>query len=122
TLEHFIQSLRRSTVTLEELEALFNDVRIDWQEFAAAIHRLESEKVFEAIRSSGRTIKQPSLAYRYRVNKHLIRTSELNQLNQDQLTYHHDIQLDGYYSLPLLVYEQDKRWIERIDAYLKQNG
>lgn len=121
-IENFIQALKKTTITLEELEALFSDVCIDWIEFATVLLLLEEDKTLEAVKSSGRTTKSPKIAYRYRVNKHLISSTSRSLLNQDQLAYHPSIKLDGYHSVPVQEYEQDKQWITRIDEYIKQYG
>lgn len=121
-IEDFLRSSKKTTVLLEELEALFSGASIEWSDFAAVVQELEFTEVLEAVRSAGRTAKQPSLAYRYRMNKQQMRQPLVNLLHQSRQTTHSAIQLDGYYSLSEHEYEQDKPYIERIDQYLKQYG
>ncbi|EFM09403.1 hypothetical protein PaecuDRAFT_3940 [Paenibacillus curdlanolyticus YK9] len=121
-IEHFLQALKKTTITLEELEALFSGVRIDWNEFSTVLLCLEEDKTLEAVKSAGRTTRSPKLAYRYRVNKHLISSASRNLLNMDQLAYHSSVKLDYYHSVSVQEYEQDKQWIARIDQYIKHNG
>jgi hypothetical protein len=100
----------------------FTDTKIETEDFVDAVLELEKHVILDAVKSAGRTIKQPSVAYRYRINKHRIMQQYRNRLNQDRLEFHHEISLDYYYSLSQDEYERDRPWIKRIDGYLKEKG
>ncbi|MHA7963979.1 Wadjet anti-phage system protein JetD domain-containing protein [Paenibacillus sp. CAU 1782] len=121
-IEEYLSSVKHTTVTLSDLQSLFEESAADPQQFSAAILDLEQKKVLEAIKAAGRTMKQPSLAYRYRINKSLLKKHHAHQLQKYHLTLHPAIQLEGYFALPEEQFVQDKPWIQRIDSFLKSNG
>lgn len=121
-LEEHIRIIKKTMITLEELESLFVGARIEAHEFASAILELEKADVLDAVKSAGRTTKQPSLAYRYRVSKHQLNQPYIQQLQQFRLSVHPAIQLDGYFLLSPEEFQQDKPWIELIDLYCKRCG
>lgn len=99
-LEEYLRSIKKTTIALEDLERQLNEIETDPNEFGTTVVNLEKLGVLEAVKSAGRTMKQPSLAYRYRVNKSLLRTQYTNQLQQYRLTLHPAIKLDSYFALP----------------------
>ncbi|WP_246358524.1 Wadjet anti-phage system protein JetD domain-containing protein [Paenibacillus phytorum] len=73
------------------------------------------------VQRNGRTGKQPSLAYQYRVHKNRLKEDTHKEIHRARLLLHPFIQLDNYYSLEASIWEKDRPFIERIDAYLKKN-
>lgn len=121
-IEEHLSSTKNTTITLSDLQSLFRDSPVDPQKFSAAILDLEQGKVLEAVKAAGRTVKQPSLAYRYRINKSLLKKHYVHQLQKYRLPLHPVIHLEGYFALPEEQFVEDKPWIERIDAFLKSKG
>ncbi|WP_141503246.1 Wadjet anti-phage system protein JetD domain-containing protein [Paenibacillus luteus] len=122
TIEEHIRGMQKSTITLEELESLFVGVVIETREFATEVLALEKAKVLDAVKSAGRTTKQPEIAYRYRVNKQRLTKQHHQLLQQYRLDIHPAIQLDGYFALSVQQFEEDKPWIVFINNYLKNEG
>lgn len=121
-IDEHIQKLKKTMITLEELESLFIGAEVETHEFATAIIELEQAGVLEEVKSAGRTLRSPTLAYRYRANKARLTQQHRQQLQQYRLQLHPAIQLDSYFSITGQQFEQDRPWIERIDRYLKQHG
>lgn len=122
TIEKHLRLHKKATIALEELELMFAGSNADPNEFAEALLKLEDSGVLEAVKSAGRTMKQQPLAYRYRVNKQYITAHNTHQLQQYRLRLHPAVQLDSYFALPELQFEQDRPWIDRIDQFLSTHG
>ncbi|WNS40849.1 Wadjet anti-phage system protein JetD domain-containing protein [Paenibacillus sp. MMS20-IR301] len=121
-IEEHLSDYKKTTITLEELEQLFAGRAADPRDFAGAVMELESSGVLEPVKSAGRTMKQPSLGYRYRVNKQYIMARHNHQLQQYRLKLHPAIGLDSYFALSEQQFVQDRPWIERIDHFLHTHG
>lgn len=121
-IEEHLSLIKKSTIELEGMESLFVGVEVDSQEFAKAVLELEQAGVLEAVKSAGRTMKQPSLAYRYRMNKQYLTERLTNKLQQYRLGIHPAIQLDSYFALPEQQFVLDRQWIDQIDYFLKTEG
>jgi hypothetical protein len=118
----FLQTYNKATLWLEQLERLFEHSAVQYREFAEAVAELESAGLLAAVRSAGRNGKQPSLAYRYRVDAPSLRRDQRQRLQQLRLTLHPAIGLDGYFALSEDVFAADWPWIERIDRRLNSHG
>ncbi|MGO4532449.1 Wadjet anti-phage system protein JetD domain-containing protein [Paenibacillus sp. 2TAF8] len=121
-IKEHLSRMKKATITLEELEMLFVSMKADAHRFAEVVVELEKEEVMKSVKSAGRTIKQPSLSYRYRVNRPVIMKQHNRQLQQYRLNIHSAIQLDSYFGLPEQQFEADRPWIDRIDQFLKTEG
>ncbi|AIQ62419.1 hypothetical protein PSTEL_04160 [Paenibacillus stellifer] len=122
TIEQHISLMKKTTIPLEELESLFKGAEVGPRAFAEAVLELENSGVLESVKAAGRTLKQPSLAYRYRVNKQEMTGHHIRLLQQVRLSLHPAIQLDGYFALSAEQFQQDQPWIEQINQYLKIYG
>lgn len=121
-IEEHLSFYKKATITLEELELVFAGTQAEPYEFVRAVLKLEKSGVLESVKSAGRTMKQPSLAYRYRVNKQYITVLHTHKLQQYRLSVHSAIHLDSYFAISEQQLEQDRPWIDRIDHYLKAKG
>ncbi len=119
--EH-LSSYKKATIALEELESLFAGFAADPREFSGAVQELVNSRVLEPVKSAGSTMKQPQLAYRYRVNKQYITVRHTHKLQQYRLRLHPAIHLDSYFSLSEQQFEQDRPWLDRIDQFLQVHG
>lgn len=117
-----LSTMKKATITLEDLESLFDNIAINAHEFRLAVLELEQECMLESVKTAGRTVKQPSVAYRYRINKPFITEQYNRSLQQYRLELHPAIQLDSYFSLTEQQFIQDKPWIDKIDLFLKKEG
>ncbi|TMV52652.1 hypothetical protein FE783_00185 [Paenibacillus mesophilus] len=118
----YLQTYNKTMLWLEQLERLFERSSVQYREFAEAVAELEADGLLQAVRSSGRNAKQPSLAYRYRVHASALRRDHRDRLQQLRLTLHPAIGLDAYFALGEAAFEADLPWIERIDRRIKSHG
>ncbi|KQX46072.1 hypothetical protein ASD40_18175 [Paenibacillus sp. Root444D2] len=116
----YLQSYKKSKVSLKELEDIFPVQPTD-EQFAGAILELEAAGILQMVPSLGRTGKRLSLAYQYNVQKNRLMQDTHKEINRARLNLHLLINLDTYYSLKSSIWEEDRPFIERIDAYLKKN-
>lgn len=114
---------RRQSITLDQLEAFYfteRDKRYD--EFGTCILELEREGVLEEVRSLGRNQKNPCLAYKYRISKHLLNKDFHLELSRYRMIFHEAITLDSYFAKNAEVWQKDLPYLLQIDSYLKNNG
>ncbi|MDQ0873632.1 hypothetical protein QFZ77_002291 [Paenibacillus sp. V4I3] len=116
----YLQSYKKSKVSLSDLEDIFQ-VQPTEEQFADAILELEAAGILQMVQSSGRTRKQLSLAYQYNVQKNRLIQDTHKEIHRARLQLYPLINLDAYYSLKSSIWEEDKPYIEQIDAYLKKN-
>lgn len=114
-----LQSLKKVTVSLEEIESIVQPCT--YEEFSRSVLELEADGILQMVQIQGRTGKQPSLAYQYRVQKNRLKEDTHKEIHRARLNLHPFINLDAYYSLKSSIWEEDRPFIERIDAYLKKN-
>lgn len=89
-----LSAIKKATITLEDLESLFDNIEINDHEFRLAVLELEQEGMLESVKTAGRTVGQPSVAYRYRINKPFITEQYSQSLQQYRLELHPAIQLE----------------------------
>jgi hypothetical protein len=121
-LNPYLQTHKKSTISLAELEALLAGQACSYREFAEAVLGLETDGVLQSVRSQGRNGKEPPLAYQYRIQKSRLKQELHIELHQARLKLHPLIQLDRYYSLSPDAWQQDRSFIEQIDSYLQTNA
>lgn len=124
-MEELIKLLRthsKRTIGLLELEEIYESYFHTYEEFANFILTLEHDSILQMVKSKGRTVRTPSLAYEYRIDK----SSLFKSLHQDLQHYrnqlHPSINLDEYYRKDPHVWEQDLPFLQKIDRYLKTYG
>ncbi|MFB1081565.1 Wadjet anti-phage system protein JetD domain-containing protein [Jeotgalibacillus sp. JSM ZJ347] len=117
-----LRQYKNSTITLDELERLIRTDVPTYEAFAALVLELEEQGVLSIVKSQGRNTRRPSLAYRYRIDKRPLQQQFHQTLKQHRLLLHSSIQLDAYFSLDSVDWEEDVPYIEKIDVYLKQYG
>ncbi|WP_339186349.1 Wadjet anti-phage system protein JetD domain-containing protein [Paenibacillus sp. FSL R5-0490] len=122
TIKEKLSLFKKVTITLEELEMLFGSIESNPSEFVELVLELEQDGVLEPVKSAGRTMKQKSLAYRYRVNRPAIVKQHNQHLQQYRLKIHSTILLDSYFGMSEQQFNEDRPWIDRIDYFLKTKG
>lgn len=121
-LTNYLGTAKQATVWLEQLEQLFEGERIEYEQFAEAILNLEKAAIISEIRSAGRTMRTPSLAYRYRIHKQKIKLSFQQRLHKLRFQLHPQISLERYFALGEEVFDIDAPYIELINQYVQENG
>jgi len=121
-IRSYLQSYKPATVALAELEVIFHDRPCTYEQFAAAVLRLEHEGVLRLVKKEGRTSKPPHLAYRYKVDKSKLKREQQTAVLQTALRLHPLIRLDAYLAVEPGVWERDWPYIEKLNAYLQRHG
>lgn len=122
-LEHKLLSFskRRSTITLAELEDLF-DESVTYEHFAKVITQAEEDKILSEVKTQGRNTRKASLAYRYRISRHRLNETYYKELQKYRHTFHQAINMDAYFSLHYKEWQEDFPYLKLIDKYLKEKG
>ena len=118
-LKELLARFKKSTITIDELSLLLHDQHLQYEAFARLILSFEESGILKMIRASGRNPRTPSIAYRYRIRKHLLKENEHIELRNYQLTFHPAIKLDDYYSLPKERWDKDLPYLTLLDTYIK---
>lgn len=119
-LREKLLSYQRKTITLSELEKLMAPRTYDT--FAEHVLELEDGNYLQMVKSKGRNGKDPSLAYQYRINKHLLQQKYHQELQRYRLKLHNAIHMDKYFRLPERVWKEDLPYLEKIHHYLETKG
>lgn len=112
---------KKTMISLDELVLLFNEQQ-SYEERANSILQLESERILQPVKSLGRTTRIPSVAYRYKIGKALLKIDFHSRLHAFYQFLHPAIRLDHYYHLPPSTFETDLPFLNLVDDYLKGNG
>lgn len=118
----FLLSYKRKTIDVEELEKVAYRRKYPYETFASLIRELEQEGILTMVKAKGRTVKQPSLAYTYRIQTAMLKEEHFKQIQRARLTLHEEIQLDKYFSLIPHQFETDLPYLEKISTYLETYG
>lgn len=121
-MTQFIRSLPRGTVWIEELERSLNGEPVTYEQFAAAVRMLEHSGLLTEVKSSGRRMRPPVLAERYRIHKAVIQAEFRQRVHQLRLELHPLISLDRYFSQGEGLLEQDMPYLQKINRYLQNHG
>lgn len=121
SLEQNLLTFRRRTITIDELEQLSRKAN-SYESFAANILALEEDNILEMVKSKGRTLRTPSLAYHYRINKHQLNRTYYQQLQVYRMKFHNAINLDAYFKLDPAIWAEDLLYLEKINTYIEKRG
>nr|WP_106782924.1 Wadjet anti-phage system protein JetD domain-containing protein [Lysinibacillus timonensis] len=111
----------KTYITLDNLEKMGPNYQT-YEQFSTAILQLEEQGILQAVKSTGRNGKTPSLAYKYRIHYSKLKQDAQKDIEKFSLSIHPALKLDDYFrSLPKK-WEADKPYIEKIDTYLKTYG
>lgn len=124
TMEKLKQALlqfKRKTIEYDEL-INFAPKKETYEQFAPKIIALEKEHILQMIKSRGRNNRKPSLAFRYRINKHRLNEAFYEELRQYRMKLHNSINLDFYFKSSHEKWKKDLPYIEQINHYIKQFG
>lgn len=112
----------KKTIKLAELELMMKSTYPSYEVFSAAILTLENEGVLVMVKSRGRTTRTPSLAFLYRINKHLLTENFHMELQQYRGFLDARINLDTYYGKDPTLWKKDLPYIMKINDYLKKHS
>lgn len=111
----------KTYITLDELEKMDSTYQT-YEQFSLKILELEEQGLLQAVKRSGRNGKTPSLAYKYRIYYSKLKKDSQKEIEKFSLSIHPALKLDAYFSAGPQKWQEDRPYIEKIDAYLKKNG
>jgi hypothetical protein len=117
----YLQTYKKATVSLDDLESVFHGEQLSYDEFATLILEMEEKGLLKMVKSQGRNGKPLSLAYQYKIVKTSLRNSHHQQLHQYRVQLHPLIKMDRYFALDSEVWEEDIPYLLKIDHYLREN-
>src|SRR5690625_1532508 len=120
-LEQNLVQFKRKTITIDELEEI-SPRTSSYEQFAELILQLESDNILEMVKAKGRNQRNPSVAYRYRINKHQLKRTFYQLLQTYRFKFHDAIDLDAYFKLDHATWTEDLPYLEKINAYIQQHG
>lgn len=113
--------IKNSYITLDILEQ-FAAYGQTYEQFSFEILKLETEGVLVAVKKAGRNNKVPSLAYKYRINKAVLKKDIQQEIETKRFKLHSILELDVYFHLPSEEWEKDYPFIEKINTYIENFG
>jgi len=120
-LKQALLQFERKTIEYDEL-INFALKKETYEQFAPKIIALEKEHILQMIKSRGRNNRKPSLAFRYRINKHRLNEAYYEELRQYRMKLHNSISLDFYFKSSRKEWEADLPYIKQINDYIEKFG
>lgn len=117
-----LREYSKRTIGLSALEVIIGNYFHSYEDFANFILNLEDGHILQMVKAKGRTTRNPSLAFEYRIDKSLLQESHHRELQKYRTIFHHAINLDEYYKKDSTLFKHDLPYIKKIDDYLKTNG
>jgi hypothetical protein len=121
TILSFLQTSRKKTITLGELERLAGGQN-SYEEFAWQINELTQQGILVAVKRHGHNNKPIPLALTYRIVQSQIPTEHFSEIERYHFQLHPLIKLEIYYCLSASEWEKDLPYILKIDNFLKTQG
>ncbi len=113
----YLENCKKSIITLDELESLFNG-DTTYENFALCIRELIDGGILEEINAKNNTGKSISLAYKFRLKKHGLRKKLIDKIQELRLQVSSEINLEAYLSLTEEELEKDLFYIKKINEYI----
>ncbi|WP_017729129.1 Wadjet anti-phage system protein JetD domain-containing protein [Halalkalibacterium ligniniphilum] len=121
-MKELLTTYPKKTITLTDLEKLLKPYINTYEEFSNTILSLESEEVLVMVKSKGRTVRAPSLALQYRIDKGLLAVDHHREIQRYRNVFHPSINLDDYYRKVPSIWQDDLPYIQKVDEYIKNNS
>lgn len=121
-IKRILAKYEKKTIELTMLEQLLMPIVQTYDEFAFLVLQLEDEEILGEIKSKKRTSRTPSLAYHYRIQKHLLTEDYHKEIQFYRQLFDPAINLDHYYSIDPAIWKRDLNYVTKIDQYIKQYG
>ncbi|MEK5038479.1 Wadjet anti-phage system protein JetD domain-containing protein [Sporosarcina sp. FSL K6-3457] len=121
-LKKYLQTLKKKTISIDELQSFSANANIPYEQFVDMIQSLEKSHVITMVKAHGRTSRPPFLANTYRIQQAALKEDYFVQLQQLRLELHKQIRLDRYFRLNEKVMQQDLPYLRKIHQYLVNSG
>ncbi|MFE8700893.1 Wadjet anti-phage system protein JetD domain-containing protein [Cytobacillus sp. FJAT-54145] len=112
----------KKTIGIEELETFLPLTDMSYEQFAKLVLSLEEEGILEMVKSHGRNMRTPSLAYSYRIQTKLLKQDLHQEIFKLRLQLHPSIELDQYFKIDPSNWKDDLPYIYKIHDYIEKNG
>lgn len=119
-ISSFLILLKRSTVTLTELENIFTG-DISYDILATNIKDLLNDGILEEISPKINNGKNIPLPYKFRINRHKLKKGFIEEIQNIRLKIQPEIDLENYFSLSEDIWRKDLPYILMVNEYLKKN-
>ena len=116
----FLILLKKSTVTLSQLENIFSG-NTSYDILATNIKELIDEGVLEEISPKVNNGKSVLLAYKFRINRHKLKKELFEEIQNMRLKLQPEIDLEDYFILSEDIWRKDLPYILKVNEYLKKN-
>lgn len=116
-MKDFLLKHKNKKITLLQLERAVP--KIDYEDFAALILKLEKENVLHRVHKGGMNSKNPVLAYRYIINRVKILQEIKDIILLAKKNFHPSIELDTYLTKSIERWQIDLPYLKKLNTYLK---
>ena len=117
----YLLTYKLKTIRLDELERLTTG-ETDYSNSARHFLHLEQKDILIRVKSHGENLKNPSLAFTYRINSNQMKEELHHSIKMAKLAFHPDIYLEAYFRLPFSTWNEDYHLLEKVNIYLQQIG
>lgn len=117
-----MSTYKNKSIGLNELEQFGKEYYDSYDEFSKVVLDLENEGILTMVKTKGRTNRNPSIAFQYRINKSLLSEDFHMELQRYRSIFHSLMSLDFYYGKDPSYWKKDLPYLQKIDRYLKQNN
>lgn len=107
-------------ITLDQLE--MRSHAKTYEQFAKEVIQLEKEGIISSVKSAGQNGKDPSLSYKYKIQKGKLRQTFYQEIERIRLHLHPALHLDHYYNASRQEWNEQLPFIKKISDYLQTNG
>ena len=121
-LKEHLQTLKKKTISIDELQSFAANKNIPYELFVGTILSLEKDGVLMMVKSHGRASRPPFLALTYRIQQATLKEEYFIQLQQLRLELHKLIHLDHYFRLNENIIKKDLTYLRQIDHFLIDKG
>ncbi|MEQ6378310.1 DUF2220 family protein [Bacillaceae bacterium S4-13-56] len=118
-LQKFLSTYKNKSIGLHELEQFGEKYYDSYDDFSKVVLDLESDGILTMVKSKGRTNRNPSIAFQYRINKSMLSEDFHLELQRYRSLFHSLINLDFYYGKDPSYWKKDLPYLQKIDCYLK---
>ncbi|MBQ0139764.1 MAG: hypothetical protein KBT36_10735 [Kurthia sp.] len=119
-MKDFLLKHKNKKINLLQLERAVPS--IEYEPFAELILSLEKQKVLQRIHKSGMNSKNPTLAYRYIINKDKILQDIKAVILLAKKNFHPSIELDIYLNKSIEKWQIDLSYLKKLNTYIKTYG
>lgn len=119
-MKDFLLKHKNKKINLVQLERAVPS--LEYEQFAELILSLEKQKILQRIHKSGMNGKNPTLAYRYIINRVKILQDIRGVILAAKKNFHPSIELDIYLNKTIERWQMDLPYLKKLNTYIKTYG